>query len=334
MSKKKELLYCYQEKGICKYEYPMINGLNQYIQIRGADRSNPLLLFLHGGPGGSMAGLCHVLQAEWEKHFTVVNWDQRNTCKTFLANKKNKAEIAKTGSISDYTADIDAVIKYLHTVYTFDKIILMGFSWGSLIGSAYAKSHPENVSCYIGVGQQVDYFEALELSCNQIRELAKGSAEDTAKIDAFMKMASKKPQMDAAFMKELISFSELGTKYIARDGAPFPVKALMSSPFLKFREKKTMIRTDYTLFEGTYKTLTSYNFRSNLHFDVPVLFISGDEDFVCPNRMIADCFDEISAPKKKNVVIPKATHTCFLDKPEEFLQTVLDFCSCENQGRF
>ena len=145
MSKKSEILNCYKENGICLYEYPEINGIKQYIQIRGADKKAPLLLFLHGGPGGSMAGLCHVMQNEWEKKFTVVNWDQRNTCKTLLANKSKVSEIAKTGALSDYINDIDAIIKYLHTVYTFEKIILIGFSWGSVIGSEYAKKHHENV---------------------------------------------------------------------------------------------------------------------------------------------------------------------------------------------
>ena len=83
MSRKQEILQCYTEKGICLYETPEINGIRQYIQIRGADKKAPLMLFLHGGPGGSMAGLCHVMQPEWEHHFTVVNWDQRNACKTY-----------------------------------------------------------------------------------------------------------------------------------------------------------------------------------------------------------------------------------------------------------
>ena len=101
MSKKKEILFCYENGGICRYEYPEINGIKQYIQIRGANKNAPLLLFLHGGPGGSMAGLAHVIQNEWEKHFTVVNWDQRNTCKTLIANKKRAGEIAETGSLAE-----------------------------------------------------------------------------------------------------------------------------------------------------------------------------------------------------------------------------------------
>lgn len=55
----------------------LINGSEQTIMINGDDRSNPLLLFLHGGPGTPQIGYARKYQNKLEKHFTVVNWDQR-----------------------------------------------------------------------------------------------------------------------------------------------------------------------------------------------------------------------------------------------------------------
>ena len=326
MNRKNEILHCYSENGICLYDTAEINGIRQYIQVRGADRNAPLMLFLHGGPGGSVAGLCHVLQAEWEKHFTVVNWDQRNACKTYLANKSNAAAIAQTGSISDYMADIDAVIGYLHTVYDFEKIILAGFSWGSLIGSEYAKTHGDQVSHYIGIGQHIHYIDGLRYACEWLKEAAKDSALDKAKIDRFLESIPQPPEMNAVFMKSLRRFSMLGAKYIAKDGKMFPLKAMLTSPFLNLSEKLSMLRGDPNLFTGTYPTLMTHDFRENLHFDMPLLFISGDEDFICPNQLLVQCFDAISAPSKKNVEIPNATHLSLLDQPEAFLAEVRRFC--------
>jgi len=119
---KEEILNQYNEQGICSYEYVMISGIKQYIQIRGEKRDNPILLFLHGGPGGAISGVCHVMQDEWEKHFIVVNFDQRNSGKTYLANKDKAIEIGQTGTIEDYVNDIDEIIGYLHTKLDFDKV--------------------------------------------------------------------------------------------------------------------------------------------------------------------------------------------------------------------
>ena len=325
MSRKQEILQCYTEKGICLYETPEINGIRQYIQIRGADKKAPLMLFLHGGPGGSMAGLCHVMQPEWEHHFTVVNWDQRNACKTYLANKSNAAAISQSGTLEDYMADIDAVIAYLHTVYDFEKIILMGFSWGSLIGAEYAKRHGETVSHYIGVGQFIHYIDGLHYSCEWLRKVVKDAPADVEKINAFENSIPDPPQMTPAFMNSLQGFSMLGAKYIAKDGRAFPIKSLLTSPFLRFGEKMAMVHGNPKLFSGTYQTMLSHDFRNNLHFDMPALFVSGDEDFVCPNELLAQHFGQITAPQKKNVVISKATHTCFYDQPTAFLDTIIDF---------
>ena len=325
MSRKQKILQCYTEKGICLYETPEINGIRQYIQIRGADKKAPLMLFLHGGPGASMAGLCHVMQPEWEHHFTVVNWDQRNACKTYLANKSNAAAISQSGTLEDYMADIDAVIAYLHTVYDFEKIILMGFSWGSLIGAEYAKRHGETVSHYIGVGQFIHYIDGLHYSCEWLRKVVKDAPADVEKINAFENSIPDPPQMTPAFMNSLQGFSMLGAKYIAKDGRAFPIKSLLTSPFLRFGEKMAMVHGNPKLFSGTYQTMLSHDFRNNLHFDMPVLFVSGDEDFVCPNELLAQHFGQITAPQKKNVVISKATHTCFYDQPTAFLDTIIDF---------
>ena len=325
MSRKQEILQCYTEKGICLYETPEINGIRQYIQIRGADKKAPLMLFLHGGPGGSMAGLCHVMQPEWEHHFTVVNWDQRNASKTYIANKSNAAAISQSGTLEDYMADIDAVIAYLHTVYDFEKIILMGFSWGSLIGAEYAKRHGETVSHYIGVGQFIHYIDGLHYSCEWLRKVVKDAPADVEKINAFENSIPDPPQMTPAFMNSLQGFSMLGAKYIAKDGRAFPIKSLLTSPFLRFGEKMAMVHGNPKLFSGTYQTMLSHDFRNNLHFDMPVLFVSGDEDFVCPNELLAQHFGQITAPQKKNVVISKATHTCFYDQPTAFLDTIIDF---------
>lgn len=319
------IFYPDNKNGIYLYEYPMINGIRQYIQVRGTDKSNPLILFLHGGPGGSVAGLCHVLQAGWEEKLTVVNWDQRNTCKTYFANKDKAKEIAKTGTMEDFINDIDEVIAYLHTVYDFEKLILMGFSWGSTIGSEYAKRHPENLLCYIGVGQFVNFTDGLRFICDKLTQLASGDEKDLTKIKAFENSIPTNPEMTKEFMTALGSYAMLGAKYISKNANAFPFKALMTSPFLKFKEKLFMIKSDFMLFQETYQTMMRYDFRSNMHYDLPVLFIFGEEDYNCPSELLKECYGIISAPEKQLEIIPKATHSCFFDQPDIFNHRITNF---------
>src|SRR5688500_983969 len=52
-----------------------INGMDHWITLRGQDRGNPVILFLHGGPGLASSGNAPVF-ASWEQDFTIVQWDQ------------------------------------------------------------------------------------------------------------------------------------------------------------------------------------------------------------------------------------------------------------------
>ena len=326
-SKKNAVLYPENENGIYMYESPMINGIKQYVQIRGKDKNNPILLFVHGGPGGSLAGICEVVQAGWEEKFTVVNWDQRNTCKTYFANQDRAKEIAKTGTLDDYVRDIDEVIAYLHTVCEFEKLILMGFSWGSAIASEYAKRHPENLLCYIGVGQYTEFYEDFSVTCETVEKAASESQNksDLKKLEYFKSTIPAEPKMNPEFMKSYRIYNILGTKYISKHAKPFPIKALMKSPFLNFKEKMSMFKQDYKMFDRTYTTMMEYNFKENTRFETPLLFVFGSEDYVCHASLFEECFSEISAPEKKLAVIENAGHSCFFDQPEIFYNTFLSF---------
>lgn len=320
---KNNVLHPDNENGIYLYEYPVINGIKQYIQIRGTDRKNPLLLFIHGGPGGSLAGLCHIMQAEWEKKFTVVNWDQRNTCKTYYANKEKAAEIAKTGTIEDYVKDIDDIIAYLHTVYDFDKLILMGFSWGSAIGAEYAKRHPENLSCYIGAGQFINYREGVLTVCGKMLKLA--NSPDEKKIRDIIDRFPQKPVWNKELMGIMRYYSVLTSKYIAKHAKRVPIGKILTSPFMNFKERVSALLPKTPILEKSYETMLNYDFRHNLHFDVPTLFVFGDEENICPPEMLKACFVDIESPKKQIEIIPQASHGCFIDQPESFLNIISSF---------
>ena len=64
-------------EGIDTLEQIELNGEKQWINIRGKNKSNPILLFIHGGPASPMMPVAWAFQNGWEDYFTVVQWDQR-----------------------------------------------------------------------------------------------------------------------------------------------------------------------------------------------------------------------------------------------------------------
>ena len=80
-----------------------INGIPQYLSIRGKDLRNPILLFIHGGPASPEMPADYTFQTPWEDYFTVVEWDQRGTGKTYAAS--DPAKIADTLTIAQLTSD-------------------------------------------------------------------------------------------------------------------------------------------------------------------------------------------------------------------------------------
>ncbi|HET6463075.1 MAG TPA: alpha/beta hydrolase, partial [Candidatus Krumholzibacteria bacterium] len=74
--------------GIDELKTVEIGGIQQWISVRGDNPSNPILLFVHGGPGSPMMPLAWTFQRPWEEFFTVVQWDQRGAGKTFESAKQ------------------------------------------------------------------------------------------------------------------------------------------------------------------------------------------------------------------------------------------------------
>ncbi len=131
-----------------------INGSTQWVSIRGKDVRNPILLYLHGGPGSPTMPIDWAFQGPWEDYFTVVQWDQRGTGKTYAAN--DSSALARSMTLEQMTSDAEAVAAYLRKKYGKPKIFVLGHSWGTVLGVALAQRHPEWFYAYIGVGQVVD----------------------------------------------------------------------------------------------------------------------------------------------------------------------------------
>ncbi len=139
--------------GIDEGRYVPLGGIEQWITIRGEDRKNPVLLFLHGGPGDATNPWSYAVFRTWFKSFTVVQWDQRGTGRTL---GKSGPSIASTITIERMRDDGIELAEMLRSTLQKDKILLVGHSWGSTLGAFMAKARPDLFSAFVGTGQVAD----------------------------------------------------------------------------------------------------------------------------------------------------------------------------------
>ena len=140
--------------GVERLETVRIGGIDQWVSIRGADRRNPVMLYIHGGPGYVSIPMSWWFSRGLEEYFTVVQWDQRAAGKTYLLT--DPATIAPTLTRERMITDAEEMAAWARKELGKDKIFVLGHSFGSFLGLQLAERHPEWLYAYIGVCQLID----------------------------------------------------------------------------------------------------------------------------------------------------------------------------------
>ena len=156
------------ENAVSELRMIPINGTELAVMIRGADRNNPVLLCVTGGPAGSEIPLIRKYETELEKHFTIVHYDQRGAGKSF-SFKEDYKDI----NYHQHVDDLIALTEYVREYLNKDKVYIMGHSYGTYLGSLAADEKPEYYEAYIGIGQMADTAKAEYYSLESCIEAAK-----------------------------------------------------------------------------------------------------------------------------------------------------------------
>ncbi|WP_312640319.1 alpha/beta hydrolase [Hydrogenoanaerobacterium sp.] len=314
------------ETGIQKAEYITIGGVEQYIQIRGQDIYNPVIIMLHGGPGNSMAYYSYGWQADLEQDYTIVHWDQRGCGNTYYRNKK-----VKKPTLDLLLSDLDELVEYICLEYEKETVIIMGHSWGTFLGGIYSGEHPEKVSAYIAISQMLNFKKSEQISAQEAVRLANaaGKTQDAQEISETLELIMAYQKLDKPEATELMKFRQLKEKYLPSQYGDKMVPLLLFSPYMTFNDLKWMlsfdklIESNSELYEVLFSDgkLSMYDY--NLQYEVPVIIIAGDCDWTTPYRMAFSYFNDISAPNKELITIENTGHIPFVDKPKYFSEALL-----------
>lgn len=304
--------------GIDVQEAVEIGGIKQWISIRGNDPRNPILLFLHGGPGAPMSGESWTFQRPWEDFFTVVQWDQRGSGKTFSLDGR---KIDRSMTIRTMANDAEDLIRWLRRTYGKRKIFLLGHSWGSILGVMVAQDHPNWLYAYVGVGQVVNMRrnEAVgyQLTLNEARRLHNSVAVRV------LQAIAPYPSVDGSIPE---SKTEIERKWdVAFGGMLYghskddEAQRWSLSPYYSKYDVASAELGEKSTVEVLWPQLASVDFDSVIHFKCPVIIFAGAEDRTTPASLAEEYYERIQAPEKRLIVIDGAAHYVFMERPGKFL---------------
>jgi pimeloyl-ACP methyl ester carboxylesterase len=299
--------------GIDEANYVQIGGLEQWITIRGEDRENPVLLLLHGGPGDATNPWGYAGFRTWLKYFTVVQWDQRGAGRTF---GRNGPAAASTITIDRMARDGVELAELLTKRLQKDKIVLVGHSWGSILGVFMAKARPELFYAFVGTGQVADPRRNVAVAYTALVERAR---EGNSQALQELKEVGTPPYKDGkgfAVQRKWANMFEGGDVFIAS-----MLGFALTAPGYSLADINDWLEGQNVSAEHLVPQTSVLD--PNLlggEFAVPVFVIQGAEDFTTPTSLAKAYVNSLHAPRKGFTTIDGAGHFAVFTKQDLFLK--------------
>jgi pimeloyl-ACP methyl ester carboxylesterase len=307
--------------GIDSLEAVRIGGIAQWIEVRGQNVNNPILLFIHGGPGIAFIPMGSTFQDPWEKYFTVVQWDQRGAGKTYESNDKELQR--RTMNLGQMEQDTVEVANYLRTRFKREKIFVVGHSWGSMLGLWLAHEHAEMIYAFVGTGQAVSMQQNEEAGYRIVLEAARSRKNG---------QAIKELESVAPYPPPIPDMNKLGT---VRDWestllGPPPsetdftnvkriLKTLISAPEYSIADDIGFVRGQTFSLQVMVPQMMGFDLtKLGPDFREPLFFFEGRKDPYCPGSVIADYVQTIHAPQKEIVWFENSSHFPFYEEKQKF----------------
>ena len=302
--------------GLDEASFVKIGGVDQWIQIRGEDRNNPVILTVSGGPGNALYPLRYHIMQPWEKTFTVVDWDQRGSGLTYT----HDGDDAETGlTIPRMTQDGIEVAEYLRRRLHQKKIVLFGWSWGTILSMEMIHARPDLFSAYVGTGQFVEGGQNEMLGYRALMALAIAKHDD-----ATVKKLREIGEPPYSTSEKLFTERNLLKSYVPAADHAINDQALSImgfAPGYSLWEIYAMVQKapDFSI-DKLEPAVKAYSLdHLGKKFDVPLFIIDGADDIQVPETLAKSYFATLQAPQNEFYAIPGAAHLAPVSKPDDFL---------------
>lgn len=285
-----------------------IGGIRQWVTIKGQDCANPVVLIVHGGPGNPNTPFADQAFGSWTKDFTIVQWDQRGSGKTFAASPPAEGERLTVEGLAR-----DGVEVALHATERLGKkkVILMGGSWGSALAVHIAKARPDLFNAYVGTAQFVSFDADLGAGYAKTLSLARqaGDKDSITRLEAIGGPPWKNPRAFGILRR-------VTRKYEALKATP-PPSSWFDQPASGY---------DTPAYDAAYRAGEDYSYlefvglngdgmgtridlaKLGTRFEMPVIMLQGDEDLVTPPDVSRAYFNSLKAPRKAFIRLRRTGH--------------------------
>jgi pimeloyl-ACP methyl ester carboxylesterase len=297
-----------------------VNGCVQWISIRGRDRGNPVLLYIHGGPGSPTMPESWTFQSPWEDFFTVVQWDQRGAGKTFVSN--DPRTIAPTMTATQMISDAEYVVQCLLERLRKKKLFALGHSWGSYLGLEVARQHPEWLHTYVGTGQMIDTQRSEAEGYAFALQQARVHRNDRALRE--LQALTPYPGPIGALSVERISAQRKWLIYYGgltygRTSFDYDADAWQLAPEYTERDIRLVDKGSLFSLGHLIGVVQSVNFESLTQVDCPLFIFQGKHDYETSYAVAQRWYDRLEAPRKRFVTFANSAHMAMLEQPGQYL---------------
>jgi len=304
------------KRGIDEASFVPIGGIEQWVTIRGQDRRNPVILFVHGGPGDVTSLFSLPYFYAWQKNFTVVEWDQRGAGKTF---GRSGPSVKPTMTLDRIAQDGTELAEYLCKHLGKRKIVVVAHSFGTILALKMVQMRPELFAAYVGTGQVADETRDYTAAYSALLQKAE-SLHNTEAMEE-LKTVGPPPYKDGRGYQVQHKWSnrfEHADTFLAGT-----MTLSLSAPGYTVRD--VLDDFDGQSFSGDalVSQARSQTMRDlGLKFAVPMFFFEGTEDFTTPTALAREYLQALHAPVKEFVPIPGGHFAVFMNS-DEFLRELV-----------
>ena len=319
-----------------------------YVRVRG-NKDKPLIINLHGGPGGYSGIDIKLMGPGLEDNYLVAYLDQRGCGKSLTCSDTTRL------TVEQYIADLDIVVDSLMNRYNKNQVNLMGSSWGGMYGFLYMLSHQEKINSFVCIDGKVNSHyqnhSLIDYEIKRANELLKTKISESKKdelqfiireLKRIKKSNFKHFHKDVNWMKHEVP-AKLGfNAYFADTSKIISFNDVLSDTALM----KLMNYSEEEYREvGEKAEIVNQAFRNNADYNniniekelsqinTPTAVIQGDQDYVVGlehAELIYDAVTALSADKKELHIISETGHCPAIESPDRLAEILNAFFEKHN----